>query len=141
MRLRVMGLRGAMRAGRTSGARGGGGACQGGADPLEPLTHLVPELAPADRALQLVPHAQNLVRREAARGEDHGAVEIREGAGDDLSGVVGVPNVEVALDVDGGTVAGRDDLSEQAEIRPTLHSALEPVEAMKLPRGGRGGKS
>ena len=30
---------------------------------------------------------------------------------------------------------------EQAEIRPTLHSALEPVEAMKLPRGGRGGKS
>jgi hypothetical protein len=30
---------------------------------------------------------------------------------------------------------------QQAEIRPPPHAPLEPVEAMDLPRGGRGGKS
>ena len=75
---------------------------------------------------------------EAAGGEEDGAVLIGKGPGDDLGGVVGVAHIKVSLHVHHHFGVGDDHLMEQGQVRPSLHAALDPVEAVERVRRLRG---
>src|SRR5574341_2401706 len=105
----------------------GDGPAERGAKRVESRAHLVSQLRAPDGPLQLVAQTEYLVGRNAAGAEDQRSVLVREGAHEDLGRVEGVPRIEVPLDVDDGAWTWHDDPVEQAQVRPALDPALDPV--------------
>src|SRR5882724_5025009 len=131
----VWGASSASLGGRLASLAGGSGTLRHHRSPgesreesLETGTHLVSHLTARHRAFELAPHPEHLVGRYPRREEDHGAVLVGESPCESLHGVEGVPHIEVAFEMDGLALAGHDHAVEQAHMRPSLHSPLDPVD-------------
>ena len=98
------------------------------AEPFQPGAHLVSHLTAPHRALELASHTEHLVGGYPRGGKDHGGVFVGESPRESLHRVEGVLHVEVALEMNRRSLSRGDHAVEQAQVRPSLHSPLDPVD-------------